>query len=130
MTLRHVFKMGMDIPAWLLSADPVQAHAPRGNFRFACDCDVIETDDYFLVVPLQTGPYPIDTSNMVAHNVYATSKNVVLVLAQGGFGTLEHAQWTGVLPGLPGAGGPATSVEVKDPHPSFWDRLRYVLKGY
>ncbi len=120
------FAMGADIPDWLLSADPVSAGAPRGNFRFACDCDIFEADTYYLVVPLQTGPYPLDLSSMAAHNVYATSKNVVLVLAQNGFGTLENSQWTKVLPGLPE--GPVVQ-QVEDPHPSFWDRLRYVFTG-
>ncbi len=122
MTVQH-FKMGADIPEWLLSADPVQAGAPKGNFRFACDCNVFEAETYFLVHPLQGGPYPIDDSGMAAHNVYATSKDVLLVLSQNGFSTLDRANWTQHRPGLE----PVEVVPVPDTHRTFWQRLRYVF---
>lgn len=128
------FAMGSPIPEWLLSADPTQAGAPKGNFRFAVDVDVFETETYYLVLPLAGGPYPIDMSGMAGHNVYATAKDVRVALAWGAFGTLSNQQWVHVPPGVTELAqsmqAPPAQLGVSAaPERTFWQRVRYAFTG-
>lgn len=147
--------MGSDIPDWLLVAEPMVADAPRGNFRFAGDVHIIDTPDYFVVVPQALGNNPplIDGSGMINHRIYAPGKPVHVVLVQSVTFPLEVNAWHAGGPGdlnLPPAPAPAVSqncdnvppvgpqvtVEMVNPGrpplftsmpKGFWARLRWLF---
>lgn len=78
-TTRTTFKMGADVPEWLLSIDPTGPDSRKGSFRFGTDVDVFDTPDWFLIFPIsihQAGPRIFDDEGTSGCNVNAASKPV------------------------------------------------------
>lgn len=121
------FRMGADVPEWLLTLEPRTAQSKKENFRFMVDVDVIETEQVFVVVPRVFGPYSgmIDTSGVVDCDMFAPGKptrmanQLMDVFARGVVPPAPLVQ-----PPPPSPGGP-----VRDPHRTFWQRLRYAFTG-
>lgn len=110
--------MGSDIPDWLLVAEPLVAGAHRGNFRFTVDVHVIDTPNYYIVVPMQLGQHPplIDGSGTMQHRVYAPGKPVHVIGAQEVYFPLEINAWHGSA-GV--SGGPVMPASTPAPAPDF-----------
>lgn len=45
------FSAGEPVPGWLLDQEPTGPEARRADFTFLVDCDVIETDGRYVIVP-------------------------------------------------------------------------------
>lgn len=76
--------MGSSIPEWLLAADPKQAGAPKGAWRFDCDVQIIELRDDFVVFPVLPFDRPanchvLDFTGMAEHHVYPPTKPVRVI---------------------------------------------------
>jgi hypothetical protein len=150
------FRMGEEIPEWLLTVEP-RTDVPvtaRGNFRFAVDADVIDTDAGYVVVPRSAGNYSgvFDMTGIVGCKVFAPSKLVSVAIAlQHYFLPEQTVEWVPMgqngqimqPPPAPVAHqsgtGPYGQQEpvlvpparvVSDPRRSFWARLRYVFTGH
>ena len=56
---RHVqsFKAGEIIPDWLISVDPVDGNSAGAEVVFGTDVDVMETDEIFIMLPIDDGPF-------------------------------------------------------------------------
>lgn len=124
------FAMGDNVPEWLITVEPMHPTSHKENFRFAVDVDVIETPDVFVVVPRLFGSYHaiLDMSGTHGCKMFAPGK--VTRIAVG----LSDFFADGVAPmvqiGAPDKAVPAVQPEtVPDPHPTFWARLLYVLRG-
>lgn len=115
--------MGTAIPDWLLVAEPMQAGAPRGNFRFAIDVHVVDTPEYFVVVPMTLGVHPplIDASGTALHRIYAPVKPVHMVDAQQVFFPLEVSAWHN--------GQALVEARPTPKPPTLLDRLRWIWTG-
>lgn len=50
------FAAGEKVPGWLLDQEPVDAGAARAEFTFLVECDVIETDGRYVIVPTVKAP--------------------------------------------------------------------------
>ena len=73
------FKMGADIPEWLLVLNPIGPNATRKFWRFGCDIDVFETEDYFLLFPtsrLLATPRIFDDEGTFGNEATAAGKPV------------------------------------------------------
>lgn len=138
------FNMGQDVPEWLMVAEPEQAGAPKGHFRFCADVDVVDLPNMYLVVPNvafhPNGGPVIDNVGMAGHRVMAASKPVTLVLGGAVFygpettplfreaeARLREQQERQYLaqairqdPGV---------IVVPDPHRTFWQRVVYAFRG-
>lgn len=77
-------RMGQGVPEWLLAIEPMGPQANRGAFRFAVDVDIIDTPDFFVVVPTMAGSYPgiLDMQDTHGCKVLAASKLVRFALVQ------------------------------------------------
>ena len=129
------FRMGADIPEWCLGVEPVDATSRLGSARFGCDIDLIETDDYYLICPsniLSPVAGILDFAGAYNCIAIATSKPVRIVQGE----TVPFPR--GMSPGgtnLPPYGlciqpwAPMQLSVVEDPHPTFWSRLVYALRG-
>lgn len=95
------FALGAEVPPWLIDQEPIHTQSKCGVFRFATACDVIDAPDYFMVVPVATGPLPsiIDFDGQGVR-IFAAGKPVRLVCAQMAFMTPEVDAWAPTLPWL------------------------------
>lgn len=78
------FRMGEEIPEWLLTVEP-RPDVPtssRGNFRFAVDADVIDTDAGYVVIPRTPGDFQgvFDMSGISGCKVFPPGKMVSVAL--------------------------------------------------
>ena len=128
------FKMGSDIPAWLLAIEPVNEASVMGQSRFGCDVDVLETDDYFLLLPtniLLPVSGILDFTGTYNCTAVATAKPVRILVSE----TVPFPR--GMSP--PMAGTPPYGLSIqpvvaaplapREPHRNFWSRLRYAFTG-
>lgn len=88
--------MGSPIPDWLVVADPLQAGAPKGNWRFDCDVIVIElATDIFVFPIIEPGVTStcsvMDWSGMQAHRVYASAKTIRVIHQFNSIFPIEYA---------------------------------------
>lgn len=114
------FAMGAEVPPWLIDQEPIHVHSHPGVFRFTTPCDVIDTPDYYVVVPVVTGPLPsIIDFDGDGVRIFASGKPVRLVCAQQVFMGTEHDAWSPTIPWLQQSGDPAPAAPVKA---SFWKR--------
>lgn len=122
------YDMGAAVPEWLLVAEPAVAGAPRGHFRFGRDVYVIDLPTHYAVLPAVSGPGQfLDTTGTEHHNVFASGKPVV-------FATMTTPIFGHEVQGLVFAQqvdehNRRLAQPVADPHPSFWQRLKFVLLG-
>lgn len=85
------FKAGDAIPDWLLVREPQRRGAPRGNFCFGVDAQVLDAGDAYVVVPLGDGYSVFDMRDTEAHNIFAPSKKLRIVNAQSVWTPLDAA---------------------------------------
>lgn len=122
--------MGSDVPEWLLMVLPNNSQANPGKFRFAHDVEVIDTPDYYLIVPLVVGDfgYLFDTGGMINCGVWAAGKMVRIIERQ------THLYPVGTSPPV---GGPVQRTPIPQlrqepiiapvgygPGPNLWRWLR------
>jgi hypothetical protein len=123
--------MGQDVPEWLMVAEPEQPGAPKGHFRFCVDVDVIDTPNYYAVMPnlaLYNGPV-IDNSGMMGHRIMAAGKPVFLVATGGAF---FDSSTTPQFRELEQQQAEMRIVQQLQPQPvgwTFWRRVVYALTG-
>lgn len=152
-------RMGGDIPEWLIVAEPLEPGAPRGNFRFSCDVQIVETPDYYVVVPMALGNLPplLDGSGTVNHRIYAPGKPVHIAIAQQVIFPLSVNAWHSGQPPIEQPSPTSTAdflktataeVAQRDLHrrntnynglevtpaptarkPGFWARMRWAFLG-
>lgn len=79
------FPMGSDVPEWLLMLIPQGPQSVKDQFRFAMDVDVIDHQDYFMVVPTALEIQGIGILDMAGTrfcNVWAADKMVRVAIGQ------------------------------------------------
>lgn len=95
------FAIGSEVPAWLIDQEPIHAQSTPGVFRFTTPCDVIDTPEYFVVIPIVSGPLPsIIDFDGGGVRIFASGKPVRLVCAQQTFLAPEIDGWSHTLPFL------------------------------
>ena len=151
------YRMGADIPEWLIAVEPNRPESRKGTFRFATDVDVIETENYWLVIQIgyESLPEIVDGVGMSGCTIFAASKPVRIIRAfQTVLPMAPNVPMYETLYGAPlqpkpvpqeppqshqfgtGLNGQDRQTfdglevrNVPDPHRTFWQRLLYALRG-
>ena len=114
---RKRFAAGEVVPEWLLVAEPMYPNSVRGQFSFATPVDVIETDEYFVVLVLPYGPYSSALSFSGAGcKILAASKAVRI-----------PGQQSIIQPESVDAWGSQIVVTPAEPRKGFWARVKAVF---
>jgi hypothetical protein len=114
------FAPGQAVPDWLLDQEPAQPDAIKGPITFADVADVIETPDYFVLVPFRDAA-GIVTIEGRGNLVFAATKPVRVLIQQSVIFPIDMRD----------AGAQASWVSpprMIARRPGFWSRLRDLFR--